>query len=230
MFIDTQSHKELNLMGFENENEVAAKIFNYDEATATLEVDLTDMKLLPLFEIETAALSYGVPGLHTVASANDRFEIQSLIDLETYRNGWAAYAISHLDRIPLYQHPNRVLERSYSELLFVTLVIVDHSINIQKHTDGEAINFLLKNSPYPITRIKRSIERVHQDPGYYFRQYIGLLEFEALREKAEKSLKEDFEPSEFHKYLVELGPLPFNELSTLVSRWLDRKSSATGNR
>jgi uncharacterized protein (DUF885 family) len=223
LLIDLPIHAELNLMGFDNENSTNGSIFNYDQINATLEVDLTDMRHLPSFELESIAHFYGVPGLHTLASAHDRFEIQSLQRLRDYDNGWAAYINTNLDRIPLYQHPIKVLERTYFELFFVSMAIVDYSINIQNQNNSEAIKFLTENSPYPPFRIERSLALAHQYPGQYFGQFVGLLEFEALRQQAEKSLQGNFDMIDFHNHIVELGPLQFVELRGQMERWIDSK-------
>jgi len=222
LFLDLPAHKELNLMGFNNPDSIAIPVFNYDRGTTTLEVDLTDITQLPRFEIESAALFYGVPGLHTISSFREMFEIQSLAELPAYSNGWAAYMNSMLDRIPLYQHPTGVLERSYSELFFTALAIVDYSINSQGQSDDVAVEFLIRNSPYPTSRIKRSLQLTHQFPGLYLGQFLGLLEFEALHNFAEESLGGNFDLVEFHSYIVELGPLPFTELRVLLEQWVDR--------
>ena len=223
LLVDLPDQAELNLMGFENGSSTDVPIFNYDKTNAILEVDLTDMQQLPLFELESAALFYGVPGLHTLASTQNRFEIQSLQQLNNYENGWAAYINTNLDRIPLYQHPTKVLERIYFELFYVSMAIVDYSINTQKQKDGEAIAFLNVNSPYPVARVERLLALAHQHPGRFFGQFIGLLEFEALRHRAEKSLEGNFELIDFHNHIVKLGPLQFVELRGQMELWIDRK-------
>ena len=213
-------------MGFNKKINVAVPVFNYDRGTTTLEIDLTDMAQLPRFEVESAALFYGVPGLHTVASAHDTFEIQSLADFPAYSYGWAAYANSSLDRFPLYQHPAAVLERTYSEMFYIAMVIIDYSSNVQGQPANESIEFLKKNTPYPISRIENSAALISQNPGLYFGSYMGYLEFEALENQAQKSMQENFDLVEFHNHVLALGPLPFVELRVLINRWLYSQASA----
>ena len=223
LLADLPEHAELNLMGFENGSSTVVPVYNYDESNATLEVDLTDMRQLPLFELESTALFYGVPGLHTLASMQSRFEIQSLQNLKNYENGWAAYINSNLDRIPLYQHPTKVRDRIYVEMFFVSMAIVDYNINTQSQMDKEAIGFLKANSPYPLARLERSLALAKQHPGRFFGQFMGLLEFEALRLKAERSLHEEFELVEFHNHIVEVGPLRFDELRGQMEKWINHR-------
>ena len=57
-------------------------------------------------------------------------------------------------------------------------------------------------------------------PANFLSYAIGGLEFEALREKAEKRLGADFSALEFHRFLLEFGPAPFPILEAAMDPWM----------
>ena len=58
------------------------------------------------------------------------------------------------------------------------------------------------------------------NPANYLEYYVGYLEFSDMREKAEEALGQDFDPVEFHRYLLDAGPAPFSVLRKGLERWI----------
>ena len=56
-------------IGFEGiEHDAEAGVFAYNPATGTLRINLSEVRNLPLFEVQSLALYYGFPGLHSLFS------------------------------------------------------------------------------------------------------------------------------------------------------------------
>ena len=45
--------------------------------------------------------------------------------------------------------------------------------------------------------------------------------FETLREKAEDALDDKFDAKEFHKFILEIGPAPFDTIENYMQRWIE---------
>ena len=61
---------------------------------------------------------------------------------------------------------------------------------------------------------------VKQQPANYLKYYLGYLEICKLRQRAEKTLGENFQLKEFHEFLLDYGPAPFSLLEKYMEEWL----------
>ena len=48
------------------------------------------------------------------------------------------------------------------------------------------------------------------NPGNYMKYYLGYLKIADMRKEAEETLGEEFRELEFHKFLLDMGPAPFD--------------------
>ena len=200
-------------------------LFIYDTAVKTLNIDLSDMSQLPLYEIDSVASYYGVPGMHTISSIRP-LEIQSIISIPGYTGGWAAYITSNLNRLPAFQHPDSELTGAYFEAMVVSLAIVDIGLHTEHWSVEQATRFAMDSSPYPATRLKKSILAATQMPGIFSAPLLARLQFEKLQEQSNQVLKQDFILSEFHDTVLNPGLLTFAELQKVVTDWTKQKMSA----
>jgi uncharacterized protein (DUF885 family) len=185
------------------------------------------MDQLPLYELESAAFYYGVPGLHSINSVRPPYEVQSLISLPGFEAGWAAYAVSNLDGIPLYQNPHSRLGRNYFEAMLTSLAVIDMGLHTKKWTPQQAINFALASSPFPEDRLKNYIEQIGHNPGLFSAPLLVSLEIENMKSLSQGSLKQHFDLVEFHSTIVETGPLPFEELQSVINQWISENLPET---
>ncbi len=226
-YLSISNHKEFTIEGFEYAADASNSVISYDVEYATLRIGISDMQQLPLFEIEAAALYHGVPGMHSINSVAPVFEVQSLISLPGFEKGWAAYAISNLDSIPLYQDTQSQSRRIYFETMLASLAIVDLALHTRGWTQAQAISFLISNSPYPEDRLRNYVEQIIQEPGLFSAPLLISLEIQNLRNLSERSLEEKFELVEFNNAIVSAGPLPLPELKIIIDQWIsDRQAAA----
>ena len=66
-------------------------------------------------------------------------------------------------------------------------------------------------------------QAIVEDPANYLKYYVGYLEFDALRQRAEKALGTSFDLKEFHQVLLTLGPAPFSLLEKELDRFIAQK-------
>jgi len=224
-YLDISMHKEFVVEGFEDAQDASVGVIFYDAEYATLRVGMDAMHQLPLYEIESAAFYYGVPGLHLINSVRPPYEVQSLISLPGFEAGWAAYAVSNLDGIPLYQNPQSRLGRTYFEAMLTSLAIIDIGLHTKNWTPEQAINFALANSPFPEDRLRNYIEQIGYNPGLFSAPLLVSLEIENMKLLSQGSLKQHFDLVEFHNTIIKIGPLPFTELQSAVNQWISEKSN-----
>lgn len=225
-YLSITNHKEFTVEGFEHTVDAANSVIFYDAEYATLRIGISDMQQLPLFEIETAALYHGVPGMHSMHWVTPVFEVQSLISLPGFEKGWAAYAISNLDSIPLYRDTQSQSRRVYFETMLACLAIVDLALHTRGWTRAQAMDFLISNSPYPEDRLRNYVEQIVQEPGLFSAPLLISLEIQNLRNLSERSLEEKFELVEFNNAILSAGPLPLPELKVVIDRWINTRQAA----
>ena len=216
-------HGEFILAG--DENRKANQLFIYDRTAKTLNIDLGDMTQLPLYEIDSVAAYYGIPGMHTISSIRSS-EIQSLISLPGYAAGWAAYITSSLNRGSPVQLPDSELMRSYFEAMIISLAVADIGLHSENWSVDQATEFVISSSPYPVTRLKNSILLAARMPGVFSTPLLARLQFETLQEQSKELLQHDFVLSEFQLTILNPGLLPFSELQKVVADWTKQNTPA----
>jgi len=64
-----------------------------------------------------------------------------------------------------------------------------------------------------------------KNPTNFLSYYVGFLEFQNMRELAETQLGDKFNAKEFHTFLLDLGPAPFDVIQPYFTSWLMSKKS-----
>lgn len=73
-------------------------------------------------------------------------------------------------------------------------------------------------------------QAVVQDPANYLSYYVGMMEFQQLRQKAEETLGENFEAMEFHRTVLDVGPAPFAVVEQAVDAYIAGGGEQQGRR
>ena len=58
------------------------------------------------------------------------------------------------------------------------------------------------------------------EPGMYLPYSVGCLEILALRDQAEEELGDSFRLLDFHTFLLNCGPAPFDLIEERMEQWL----------
>ncbi|MFP6807015.1 MAG: DUF885 family protein [Pseudomonadales bacterium] len=223
-FVDNRHNRDLSideiLEDAKPDKQSQGRYIFYDLTDATLRLNIHAMDQLPKFELESAALYYGVPGLHTLNSASELYDVQSLITIPGRSKGWANYVISNLNLLPTYQHPNSVLHRSYVEAMLMSLAMIDIGLHTQQWSPEQSLQFALDSSPYPERRLRAYIEMIDENPGIYSAPLLVQLELLALKQMSIQKLQGSFRLKEFNSIIINSGPLPLEQLEAAIKQWI----------
>ncbi len=191
----------------------------YDASTRTILIDISDMSNLPVHEIESLALYLGIPGRHALVSMPTPYRVQELLHEPGYKNGWAGYSLSNLNRLPLYQHPTSLLHRAYFQSMLASLAIIDINIHTKGWTQAQAVNFSLRSTPFPTQRLRSFVGQAFLQPGLFAAPFLVTEEFNDLKQRTEQRQDGAFDLLEFNTMLLGIGEMPLAEIRRLVDNW-----------
>lgn len=139
-----------------------------------------------------------------------------------YSEGWALYVeMLSYDYVKEHLSEHGAAEK---ELLSIDAMRLNRSIQLCLYSlldleihytgaDFEDVNSLLQSFGINDAAISRSIyDHIVWEPANYPKYYVGCLEFEMLKEAAQKKWKNDYSDIRFHKMVLESGPCPFDFL------------------
>ena len=144
-----------------------------------------------------------------------------------YTEGWATYVEYYsysLDN--LTENVARTLALNDSATLGL-YAYLDMGI----HYDGwlyEDVLEYLKIFGFTSEEIARDIyETILQNPAEYLSYFIGYLEITELRETAKNRLGENFNIKDFHTFLLEVGPAPYDIITDYMEKRFSETSAQT---
>ena len=167
-------------------------------------------------ELFTTLSHEGFPGhlYQTVYFGNqDHHPIRELLSCGGYVEGWATYveALSYGYASPFFHIEPEILNflglnRSISLCLYAILDLGIHGQgwNLQTTADTLAV-FGITDSD----TCQEVFQYIVENPANYLKYYLGYLNFMDLREEVQETEGSSFQPKEFHKNLLDIGPAPF---------------------
>lgn len=167
-------------------------------------------------ELFTTLAHEGFPGhlYQTVYFGNqDHHPIRELLSCGGYVEGWATYveALSYGYASPFLHIEPEILDflglnRSISLCLYAILDLGIHGQgwNLQTTADTLAV-FGITDSD----TCQEVFQYIVENPANYPKYYLGYLNFMDLREEVQETEGSSFQPKEFHKNLLDIGPAPF---------------------
>lgn len=144
--------------------------------------------------------------------------IRRLLSYPGYTEGWATY-------VEYYSYNLDNLDKNVARTLSLndsaTLGLYAY-LDMGIHYDGwlfeDVLNYL---KVFGFTDEKIALEiynAILQNPAEYLSYFIGYLEIMELRKNAEDRLGENFNIKDFHKFLLETGPAPYDIIAEYMER------------
>lgn len=160
----------------------------------------------------------GFPGhlYQTISFARSKpSDIRYLITSSGYVEGWATYVESYaysyaasLINVENASDATRLawLNRSASLCIYS---LIDVGIHYQGWTQEQTAAFLKSFGITSASTISEIYQYIVETPGNYLKYYWGYLNFLDLKTACQKKEAEDFNLREFHRRILEIGPVPF---------------------
>jgi uncharacterized protein (DUF885 family) len=199
----------------------------------TIYLNLSSMKVLPLYEMEDLLYHEGVPGHHLQISTIlvDRSIPRSRKVNEWWQDsafveGWGLYAERLGKDLGFYQNPYSEFGLLSGELWRASRLVVDSGLHYRHWTRDQAIQYLNENTPSPEATNIRAVDRYLAVPGQATSFMVGMRKFIAARERAREALGSRFDLREYHKVALSSGYIPLWALDEKVTSWIAAKSAA----
>jgi uncharacterized protein (DUF885 family) len=186
---------------------------------------LSDMKAMPIRELEVIAYHEGLPGHHMQISIAQ--ELTSVPTFRTqarfnaYSEGWALYTEWLATEFNgTYENPYSEFGRLGSEIWRAIRLVVDTGLHAKGWSEEEAVAYFKQNSAITEGQARAEVRRYMTLPGQATGYKIGMLKIQELRRDAEKDLGDKFDIRDFHDTVLGGGPMPLSVLERRVDQWV----------
>lgn len=167
----------------------------------------------------------GYPGhlYQTVYFTNhSNSDLRRILSFSSYSEGWAVYVEnqSYLFDNGLNPDLGKLLSLNSSSMLGLHAYL-ELNVNYYGWTVDQMKEYL--SSSYGIEdmdMITDLYQTVIANPTNYLEYYVGYLEILNLRKKAERELNSEFNLKEFHTFILDIGPAPFDIINEYFDQWL----------
>jgi len=190
---------------------------------------LSDMKTMPIPQLEVIAYHEGNPGHHMQISIAQEltgvpeFRTQSFFN--AYVEGWALYSELLSKEMGAFKEPYSDFGRLTTEIWRAIRLVVDTGLHDKEWTEEQAVEYFMANSPAAEGQIRSEIQRYIVWPGQATSYKIGMLKILELRQRAKDELGEKFDIAGFHDTVLGGGGLPLNILERRVETWIEAKKA-----
>lgn len=147
--------------------------------------------------------------------------VHRLLYFGGYVEGWGTYAEQHA----YYYAPiSEEMATLLSATRAMTLNLYSH-LDLYVHaygwTEEDCAAYLKKFGITNAASVHDMFLLVKQQPANYLKYYLGYLEICTLKKQAQDALGEKFDLKEFHRFVLEHGPAPFELLEAHFEEWLN---------
>lgn len=195
----------------------------------TFYAHLIDMRAMTANRLENLSYHEGVPGHHMQISIQQEQDDLPLFRANgrytAYSEGWGLYSELLGKEMGGYEDPYNDFGRLSGEIWRAVRLVVDTGLHAKGWSEAQAVDYALANSSRPELAVRSEIQRYLHNPGQATAYKIGMLEIQALRQRAETTLGNDFDIREFHDVILGSGPLPMKKLGEQIDRWLAGKTA-----
>lgn len=215
---------------FERYREASETIARYGQPAADgsrpgiYYVNLSNMKEMPIWQMEVLAFHEGIPGHHMqIALAQETTGLPEFRrhDFHTaYVEGWGLYSERLPKELGFYADPYSDFGRLTFALWRALRLVMDTGIHAKLWTRQQAIDYFVANSAFTREVAEREVDRYIVYPGQACAYYIGMRKILELRETARQRLGARFDVKRFHDMVLANGSVPLSVLEQVVADWV----------
>ena len=133
-----------------------------------------------------------------------------------YVEGWALYAEWLGYELGLFEKPEDEFGALTAEMWRAIRLVVDTGIHWLGWSRERSIEYFLENCSKNRVDVENEVDRYATMPGQAVAYKIGELRIKQLRKDAERRLGPAFDVRDFHRRVLEHGPLPMSTLERMV--------------
>jgi uncharacterized protein (DUF885 family) len=138
--------------------------------------------------------------------------------ISAYGEGWALYCEALGEEMGMYRTPYETFGMLSYQMWRAARLVVDTGIHSQGWTRARAQQYLRDNTALSDHEIETEVDRYIAWPGQALSYYMGELEIQKARHKAEHVLGPKFNIRAFHDAILELGSVPLPVIDARVDR------------
>lgn len=176
-------------------------------------------------DLYTTLAHEGYPGhlYQTVYfSHNNKCDLRKLLPFTSYSEGWATYVEYYSFGLDNGLDPELGKLLAHTSAATLALhALLDIQVNYYGWTKDQVAEYL--GNYYDVEGsdvVSNMYYAVIENPTNYLEYYVGYLEIENMRQKAVKKLDAQFDLKDFHKFMLDIGPAPFDVIQTYFNSWL----------
>lgn len=166
-------------------------------------------------ELYTTLAHEGYPGhlYQSVYFASTEPDLlRYILDVGGYVEGWATYVeIEYAHNFWDSNSSEAAISRYNRSFTLGLASLLDIGIHYRGYSLSDVENFLTQLG-FQSSTAKSLYESILQSPANYLQYYVGYLNFCELKTEQQEKLQGNFSLKEFHKTIMETGPVPFSIL------------------
>lgn len=187
-------------------------------------VNTYDLPSRPLFQLTALTLHESAPGhswqLSMAAENEDRPDYRRYTYISAYGEGWALYCEKLGVEMGMYETPYERFGMLSYQMWRAARLVIDTGIHAQGWSRARAIAFLKDNSALSEHEIETEVDRYIGWPGQALSYYLGELQIEKERARAEQALGQRFDIRAFHDMILSLGSVPLPVITARTDRFI----------
>ncbi len=169
----------------------------------------------------------GVPG-HMYQSyyyaGTNPAPIRSVFSFGGYCEGWATYAEYYSYKFAGMDSSLQTFSTANDRYNLALYSRIDLGIHYEGWDLDDTIEMLGAYGIYDDELAKDIYNTLIDDPAVYLQYYIGYLEIDALKDKAEDELA-SFDIVDFHRFILDMGPTFFDVIEDEMDIWIKEENS-----
>lgn len=160
----------------------------------------------------------------TYFNNSDPDKLRSLLFYSGYLEGWGLYSELYSYELAGMNDNVALFNRLNSCIAYDIYCLADIGINYEGWNLEDTTEFIV-DLGYSKEAAKEVYEALIEDPCSYLTYYVGYLEIMEMRNTAEKELGEKFTRKSFHKFILDIGPAPFEVIYDRFDDWLENQKN-----
>jgi uncharacterized protein (DUF885 family) len=178
----------------------------------------------PFFQLTALTLHESAPGhswqMSMAAENEERPEWRRYTYVSAYGEGWALYTEKLGVEMGMYETPyDRFGMLSY-QMWRACRLVIDTGIHARGWTREQGLAYLRDNSALSEHEITTEVDRYIGWPGQALSYYLGQLQIEKERSRAEAALGTKFDIRAFHDMILSLGSVPLPVITARTDRFI----------